>query len=169
MGPLSYSDARSLPTEPRSMRDKGKRVAVPQSKEPRGKGKGKAKAQPTLEECLLAPSSSLALTARLLLEQQLSNPSLLLTTRLNVPRPPSLAERLQSDRPLLLVSSLAPPKPVAGASMQQCRGFAHALYREKAKASSLADWLATHLNLDTLPRCFVDLLQRNPPAHDGRT
>jgi hypothetical protein len=121
-----------------------------------------------LGDRLSEPSSSSVLTAKVPLEQRLSNPSLPLADRLQAPRPPTLAERLQGGSPMLLASWLAPPAPMSGPSMsvQQLTGPSH---QEEAEPSSLAEWLATCPNPDTLPRRFAVLLHRDPPVHDGCT
>jgi hypothetical protein len=64
------------------MRDKGKGAASHPNTEYRDKGKGKAKSSPSLEDRLSEPSSSSARTAKILLEQRLSNPSIPLADRL---------------------------------------------------------------------------------------
>jgi hypothetical protein len=75
-------EARSPPTEPRSMRDKGKGTASRPRTEYRDKGKGKAKSTPSLGDRLSGPSSSSVPTARVPLEQRLSNPPLPLADHL---------------------------------------------------------------------------------------
>ncbi|KAJ7319145.1 hypothetical protein DFH08DRAFT_819566 [Mycena albidolilacea] len=62
-----------------------------------------------------------------------------------------------------LASRLAPPAPT---SVSSTTGPPR---QEEAGPLSLADWLATHPDPVTLPRCFAALLHRDPPAHDGRT
>jgi hypothetical protein len=98
------ANARPLPTEPRSMRDKGKGVAAHPDTGYRDKGKGKAKSSSSLEDRLSEPSSSSARTAKVPLEQRLSNPSIPLSDRLRAPRPFTLAERLQGSYPMSLAS-----------------------------------------------------------------
>jgi hypothetical protein len=161
-GVLPRMNARPPPTEPRSMRDKGKGAVSRSSTEYRDKGKGKAKSSPSLGDRLSEPSSSSAQTAKVPLEQQLSNPSVPLADRLQAPRPFTLAERLQGPNPMPLASRLAPPAPMAGplTSVQLPAG---PLQLEGTGPSSLAEWLATHPSTDTLPRCFAVLLQHDHP------
>ncbi|KAJ7352103.1 hypothetical protein DFH08DRAFT_805384 [Mycena albidolilacea] len=97
-----------------------------------------------------------------------ADPSLPLADCLQTLRPPILVERLQGSSPMSLASQLVPPAPTSRppTSVQQLTGSPR---QEDAGPLSLADWLATQPNPDTLPRCFAVLLHRDPPAHDGRT
>jgi hypothetical protein len=67
-----------------------------------------------------------------------------------------------------LASRLAPPAPMAG-PLTSVPLSAGPPQPEGTGPSSLVEWLATCPSTDTLPRRFAVLLQRDPPAHDGRT